>query len=285
MKAYVMAGVLAVAFAVGAGIVWADTATTPPTTPPTAAPPAPAKGGEGMRSELAERLGLSPEQREQMRSVLQAARAEAEKATDPAAKRQIYEQAFEKIKTTVLNPEQQKKLAEVRENPGMRAHETLDRMGERLGLTADQKTQAQAILKAAHEEAEKAPDREAKAKIFHDAMEKIKTTVLTPDQQKKMGEGHEGPADRAKEMLSRMAERLGLTPDQVEKAKAILQTAHEQAEKAPDREAKAKIIREALEQIKTTILTDEQRTKMEAGREGAGAPGRHGPGAAQPQAK
>jgi len=55
-------------------------------------------------------------------------------------------------------------------------------MAEKLGLTADQKEQVKAILKAAHEQAKAATDPEAKKKIMHEAFAKIQTTVLTDAQ-------------------------------------------------------------------------------------------------------
>jgi Spy/CpxP family protein refolding chaperone len=56
--------------------------------------------------------------------------------------------------------------------------------------------------------------------------------------------------------------KLGLTDEQKAQVKTILTAAREQAKNAPDREAKMKIMREAFDKIRTTVLTDEQRTKL-----------------------
>ena len=140
-------------------------------------------------------------------------------------------------------------------------------MADRLGLTPDQREAARAIIKAAHEEAQKAPDREAKANILREAFEKVKTTVLNDEQRQELAQVREGLGERIREIMGRVAERLGLTPEQKEAAKAIMQAAREEAQKAPEREAKAKILRGAFEKVKTTVLTDEQRQKLEKMRE------------------
>ena len=69
------------------------------------------------------------------------------------------------------------------------------------------------ILKAAHGEMQNAADVQAKAKIMRDAMEKIRTTILTDDQRKKFEVGREeikerrpglgagGPAARARTQI------------------------------------------------------------------------------------
>jgi Spy/CpxP family protein refolding chaperone len=56
----------------------------------------------------------------------------------------------------------------------------------KLGLTDEQRTQIQAILKDAREHARTAADRAAKMQIMKAAFEKIKTTVLTDEQRQKL---------------------------------------------------------------------------------------------------
>jgi len=253
----------AVVLALAAGFVLADSAATPPA------------AGEGARGErLAERLGLTAGQQEQMRTLLKAAHEQAQNATDREAKAKIMREAMEKVKTTVLNDEQRKKWDGVRESVVDRARERGGEMLERAGLTPEQKESAKAIMQAARTQAESATDREAKAKIFREAMEKVKATVLTDEQRKKLETAREGPgsggpdaggetvADRVKDNLARLTERLSLTPAQQEAAREILKAAHEQAQGATDPEAKAKALREAMEKIRATVLTDEQRKKM-----------------------
>jgi Spy/CpxP family protein refolding chaperone len=151
--------------------------------------------------------------------------------------------------------------------PGEAAQARGEQMASKLGLTAEQREQMRKILRAAHEEAQNAPDREAKAKIIREAMEKIKATILNDEQRKKWEDVRQGAGERAREHMGQMLERMVLTPEQKEAVKAIMQPAREAAEKAADREAKARIIREAIEKVKATVLTDEQRKKMENARE------------------
>jgi Spy/CpxP family protein refolding chaperone len=259
--------ILAVAVLVlSAGWALAENAATPAAGPGEAAK---------VRSEqMAERMGLSAEQREQMRTILKAAHEQAENATDREAKGKILREAMEKIKTTILNDEQRKKWDELRQGAGERAMERGGEMFERAGLTPEQKEAVKAIMQPAREAAEKATDREAKAKILREAIEKVRTTVLTDDQRKKLdaaredrGPGGEGIAERVKEHLARLTERLGLTPVQQEAAMEILKAAHGEMQNAADVQAKAKIMRDAMEKIRTTILTDDQRKKFEVDRE------------------
>jgi Spy/CpxP family protein refolding chaperone len=60
-----------------------------------------------------------------------------------------------------------------------------------------------------------------------------------------------------------MAEKLGLTDAQKEQVKTILKAAREEAKTATDRAAKIQIFKDAREKIRTTVLTDEQRTKLD----------------------
>ncbi len=61
----------------------------------------------------------------------------------------------------------------------------------KLNLTDDQKAQVKEILKAAHEQAKSATDKDAKIKIMKDAFEKIKTTVLTDEQRQMLEKAKE----------------------------------------------------------------------------------------------
>ena len=129
-------------------------------------------------------LNLTADQKTQIKAILEQAHKDAKAVTDKADKAKIRKAAFDKIKTTVLTPDQVKQLEARRQ--GM--HPLLGKLGEKLGLTADQKTQIKAILEQAHKDAQAATDKADKAKIMKAAFEKVKTTVLTPDQVKKLAE-------------------------------------------------------------------------------------------------
>jgi Spy/CpxP family protein refolding chaperone len=132
-------------------------------------------------------------------------------------------------------------------------------MAEKLGLTDDQKAQAKAILKAAHEQAKAATDPEAKKKIMRDAFDKVRTTVLTEDQRTKLAELRK---ERIHARCAKLAEKLGLSDDQKAAAKAIMTQARADAKNAADRDAKKAVFKAAFEKVKTTVLTDAQRDQL-----------------------
>jgi len=283
MKRSLVVTLGAAVLALSAGWVLAQDAAAP------AAPAAaPADAVKARGEQMAERLGLSAEQRGEMRAILKAAQEQAQNAPDREAKAKILREAMEKIKATVLGDEQRRKWDDVRESAGERARERAGEMFDRLGLSPEQKESVKSIMQAAREEAQKATDREAKAKIIREAIEKVRSTVLTEDQRKKLeaaregrgpGAGGENIAERVKEHLARLTERLGLTPAQEEAAGEILKAAHGEMQNAADPQAKARILREAMEKIATTILTDDQRKKLREGREEGKGPRGPGPGA------
>ena len=57
-----------------------------------------------------------------------------------------------------------------------------------LNLTADQKVQIKSIMQQAHKDAKEATSKADKARIHKLAWEKIRTSVLTADQRKKLAE-------------------------------------------------------------------------------------------------
>ncbi len=72
---------------------------------------------------MAEALGLSDEQQEQVRTIMQAARAEAAQADTPEAKREILKAAMDKVHAEVLTEEQRAKAKELRANRPQREGE------------------------------------------------------------------------------------------------------------------------------------------------------------------
>jgi Spy/CpxP family protein refolding chaperone len=184
MSKYTMALVVAAALVIAGGIiVAAETGVTAPATPPAKAAGAVHPGGF-----WAEKLGLTPDQQGQVKAIMTAAHDQAKNATDRAERMKIYKDAFEKVKATVLTDAQRKLLEELRASPTVRAQSRMHFVGAKLGLTPDQRVAAKAILKAAHEEAVKAADKAAKVKIFKDAFDKIRTTVLTDAQRQKLAD-------------------------------------------------------------------------------------------------
>ena len=165
-----------------------------------------------------------------------------------------------------------KALAAPTDKPAAKSHEGGGPF-KGLDLTADQKAQVKAIMEQAHKDAKAATDKADKAKIMKAAFEKIKTSVLTADQVKKLEtmkkawskEGREGRMGKGKGMhrpFAGLGKKLGLTDDQKAQVKAIMEQAHKDAKAATDKADKAKIMKAAFEKIKTSVLTDDQRKKL-----------------------
>jgi periplasmic protein CpxP/Spy len=132
----------------------------------------------------------------------------------------------------------------------------------KLNLTDDQKARIKEVLQQARKDAQAATDRAEKRKIVEAAREKIRTTVLTEDQRKQLGERFAANHPRLAAM-GKLAKELNLTDDQKAKSKEILQQARKDAQAATDKEAKQKIMQDARKKIHDTVLTDDQRKKLE----------------------
>jgi Spy/CpxP family protein refolding chaperone len=158
-----------------------------------------------------------------------------------------------------------KAMAQATSQPGARAHGGQGPLSK-LDLTADQKAQVKAILEQMHKDVQAATDKADKAKIRKAAFEKIKTSILTADQLKKLAAmkgAHAGAnGNGAQHPFAGLAKKLGLTDDQKAQAKTILQQAHKDAQAATDKADKMKIMKAAFEKIKTSVLTDDQRKKL-----------------------
>src|SRR5664280_2191373 len=76
-------------------------------------------------------------------------------------------------------------MAQATSQPAAKAHAGAGPFSQ-LDLTADQKAQIKTILEQAHKDAQAATDKADKTKIRKAAFEKIKTSVLTGDQVKKL---------------------------------------------------------------------------------------------------
>jgi hypothetical protein len=134
---------------------------------------------------------------------------------------------------------------------------------DQVALTEDQKAQIKTILATVKEDVAKAEGLEAKAKVLRDAAEKIKAVVLTDEQRKKLQELRQSLVGLVHDQLQAMADRFGLAEEQIAAALDILKAAHEEAQQVKELVAKVKIYRDALEAIRTKVLTDEQRQKIE----------------------
>lgn len=131
------------------------------------------------------------------------------------------------------------------------ASQRIERMTERLDLTADQQGEIRAILD--EQQAESEQRAETRARV---------DAVLTPEQLARIDEQRDARVERH---LDRLAGRLVLSTEQVAQVRTIMQAKGNEPEVAPN---------EVREQIKA-VLTEEQRSTFES--MGAGAK-RGGPG-------
>jgi Spy/CpxP family protein refolding chaperone len=140
-------------------------------------------------------LGLTPQQKQQMRSIRESARDQAaiishDANLTPAQRdeklRALRQDSREQMKG-VLTPEQQKTMADRRANRKAR-------MEAQLGLTADQKAKMQETMKSAKEQRQAVLNNtslsdQEKAAQLKQIRENTRTQmkqILTPEQQKKM---------------------------------------------------------------------------------------------------
>jgi Spy/CpxP family protein refolding chaperone len=139
------------------------------------------------------------------------------------------------------------------QDPEASASQRIERMTERLDLTAEQQGEIRAILDEQQAESER---QRAETRARVDA-------VLTPDQLARIDEQRDA---REARHLDRLAERLALSPEQVAQVRTIMQAKGDDPEMARN---------EVREQIKA-VLTEEQLSAFESMGTGAkrGGPGK-----------
>jgi Spy/CpxP family protein refolding chaperone len=126
---------------------------------------------------------LTDAQKEQIKAIMDQAKADAEKAA-----REIMDAAQKKVAETVLTDEQRKAVA-ARKPAG---EGPLARLAA-LNLTEDQKAQIKAIQEQAKADAKAADNEQARREIMQAAEKKIAETVLTDEQR---GQLRKAAADR-----------------------------------------------------------------------------------------
>lgn len=150
---------------------------------------------------------------------------------------------------------------------------------EQLDLTPEQRQQVEKIMQDARDEAQKAPDEAARAKIMKDATEKIRTTVLTDEQRKKLAELPSPEKLGPLGDLQQLRDQLKLTDDQKAKIEEIVKDVRQNLD-AAEGPARRKVIQDAWKKIQD-LLTPEQKAQWEKWRqehrgEGMGAKLREG---------
>lgn len=137
---------------------------------------------------LTHELNLSDTQTQQVKEIFGKARTEAQAATEPQAKRKIWQAATEKMSKEVLNDEQRTKFAQMQKRRGNRGPGAgpdgppFMKALKELNLTQEQKARVKEIMEsnkpAAGTDAEPAVRRQA----HEAAMKQIRTEVLTNEQ-------------------------------------------------------------------------------------------------------
>lgn len=142
-----------------------------------------------------------------------------------------------------------------------------------LDLTKEQQEQAKKIMDDARDAARKATEPAQRMKIMQDALEKVKTDVLTEEQRKKF----EATQARRGDMFRRIAD-LNLTDDQKKKIEDIRTETEAAVKDAKTPQDRREITRAAFKKVVDEVLTDEQREEMKKNRPARGPrDGRGGP--------
>jgi hypothetical protein len=131
----------------------------------------------------------------------------------------------------------------------------------RLKLSDDQKTKVKIILDEAKLQGQKTESAEVRAKLMKDAVDKIKGSVLTPDQIDQIKK-----AEAARSQRGGNFGRVELSEKQRAQRSKIREKARTKMKNAETSEEKRKIYREAADKMKG-IYTDDQKKQMEKGRE------------------
>jgi Spy/CpxP family protein refolding chaperone len=166
-----------------------------------------------------------------------------------------------------------------------------------LNLTADQQAKVKQIMeqnhasmKAIRDDQSLTPEqRHQKMSALHESMKTQMDAILTPEQQQKMAQMHEGrggmggPGGHAGMMG--MAKELNLTADQQTKVKSIMESTHQQMRtieqnqslSKQDKQAQIKQLHESTKTQISALLTPDQQQKFAQMHEHMGKGGRgHG---------
>ena len=132
--------------------------------------------------EALEKVGLDDKQKAEIKKILGAAKAKAEKADKPREKFKIMREAHKKIVTDVLTDKQREKFEELMKKTAARRWRGRQLAG--LDLTEEQEKKIREIMQEARKKAAEA-DKDKRREIMQAAMKKIHDEVLTDEQRKK----------------------------------------------------------------------------------------------------
>jgi periplasmic protein CpxP/Spy len=167
------------------------------------------------------------------------------------------------------------------------AEQRLNRMDQKLGLTADQKAKIGPMLEEQQKQAQAIRNDssltpEQKKAKFTELRQSTRSQIealLTPEQRSKLAAGHEGGEGRGRmaanpeQRIDRLSQRLNLTDEQKSKLLPILQNQQSQMQSlrqdsslTPEqRQEKAKQIRSETHKQVFSVLTPEQQKQLREG--------------------
>ena len=147
--------------------------------------------GENLVTVLSE-LNLTQKQKIAAKEIMDAARKQAEAAAGDA-RRKVYEQAWQKIKASVLNDEQRAKLEDIKKNGPLPSRRP---PWSRLGLSPEQQSAIDETMRAAHSTAAGITDASERASVLRQARKKILDEVLTEEQRRRFDQPSSRPSSR-----------------------------------------------------------------------------------------
>ena len=235
------------------------------------------RGTPRNRIAMLEQLNLTETQKVKIKIILDEATAQGKKTDNKGVKKELLDEAFEKIRQMVLTPEQNGKigsmLRQMRPPAGGPGRGRPPRAQP--NLTDEQKAKEKEIMTRARLESAKTEDRRARRRIVADAQRQVRQEVWTDAQRTQARQS------RTRRSRARM-EQMGLSNDQITQAEKIMSEARQQARDAGNREERRQIMRDAFRKVREEVWTDEQRERFEQRRnqwrERGGQGGRRGRG-------
>ncbi len=218
------------------------------------------RGRPGNRIAMLEQLNLTETQKVKIKIILDEATAQGKKTDNKGVKKELLDEAFEKIRQMVLTPEQNGKIASMLRRmrpPGGRAGQRPQPRAE-LNLTDEQKAKEKKIMDQAREAAAKTEDRRARRRIITTGRRTVRQEVWTDEQRT---QARQSRTQRGRGGRARM-EQMGLSNDQITQAEKIMSEAREKADEAGSRQERRQIMRDAFRKMREEVWTDEQRTQI-----------------------
>ena len=202
------------------------------------------------------RLDLTEQQKVKIKIILDDATAQGKKTDSEAIKKQLLADAYEKIRLTVLTPEQNEKFKSMlrqRQPTGRRVAQRPQPPAEQ-NLTDEQKGKEKEIMDVARNEAAKTEGRRARRRILAAAQREVRQEVWTEEQRT---QARQRRVQRGRERM----ERMGLSDDQITQAEEIMDEARKESAEAENRQERRQIMRAAFNKVRQEVWTEEQRTQ------------------------